>query len=477
MIEKFRASVEQTLVDYPYTARSGIVGLGAGILFLIAAAGSPQPLKWLLAAAYIALGLVAIGLSLQDRSNAWDSMIQVLLSVVTGFGLLFFTIYDAWWMALVGLALVLVAQAAQTSTERALLLSLGHIAAVVVVVILRWGVLYPALTLEHLTLGLGFLILGQPAAIFLLVTPSRRETIPLVRGEADTNQLAMHIRVTADGLARATQAINEVTTQQSNGAAEQAEAIIQTNDLLENFLSLSEQIREQARSVTLMAGHTAEFSNKGQRAIQQAIAGMSEIRTQVAAIAQTIIQLSQLTRRIDEIITSVSEIATQSNLLALNASIEAARAGAHGRGFAVVADEVRSLSQQSTSAARQVRAILSEIQHAMKETVEATQVGTQGVDAGVAMTQEADQVMQHLAHNVSESYQSVKSIYEVIRQQMEDLEQIAISMERIERITQQNLTSTRMVETVSHNLKHLSSELQAAVGQDMSYLSAVEQDT
>lgn len=469
MIEKFRASAEQTLAHYPYTVRSGITGLGVGIVFLIGAAGSPQPLKWLLAVAYLVLGLSGIGLGVRNRSNTWDGVIQVLLSVVTGFGLLFFTIYDAWWMALVGLALILVAQAAQISTERALLLSLGHIAAVAAVLIIRWGVLYPALTLEHVILGVGILILGQPAVIFLLATPAHRETTPLPGGEADTDQLAMHIRVTADGLARATQAINEVTIQQSSGAAEQAEAIVQTNDLLENFLSLSEQIREQARSVTLMAGHTAEFSDKGQRAIQQAISGMSEIRTQVAAIAQTIIQLSQLTRRIDEIITSVSEIATQSNLLALNASIEAARAGAHGRGFAVVADEVRSLSQQSTSAARQVRAILSEIQHAMKETIEATQVGTQGVDAGVTMTQEADQVMQHLARNVSESYQSVKSIYEVIRQQMEDLEQIAISMERIERITQQNLTSTRMVETVSHNLKHLSSELQAAVGQDTLY--------
>jgi methyl-accepting chemotaxis protein len=474
MIEKLRKSTEQTLVSYPYSFRSGLVGLGAGIIFLIAAAGSPQPLKWLLAVAYLVLGLGAIGLALRDRSHAWDGLIQVLLSVVTGFGLLFFTNYDAWWMMLVGLALVLVAQAAQISMERALLLSLGHVIAVAAAVILRWGVLYPALTLEHIKLGLGFLILGQPAVIFLL-TPSptsNREAPTLLTAssaESDSDQLAMHIRVTADGLARATQAINEVTIQQSSGAAEQVEAIVQTNDLLENFLNLSEQIREQARSVTLMAGHTAEFSEKGQRSIQQAIAGMSEIRTQVAAIGQTIIKLSQLTRRIDEIITSVSEIATQSNLLALNASIEAARAGAHGRGFAVVADEVRSLSQQSTSAAKQVRAILSEIQSAMKETVEATQVGTQGVDAGVAMTQEADQVMHHLAHNVSESYQSVKSIYEVIRQQMEDLEQIAISMERIERITQQNLTSTRMVETVSHNLKHLSSELQAAVGQDTLY--------
>ncbi|HLV37158.1 MAG TPA: methyl-accepting chemotaxis protein, partial [Spirillospora sp.] len=181
----------------------------------------------------------------------------------------------------------------------------------------------------------------------------------------------------------------------------------------------------------------------------------------------------ELTQRIDEIILSVSEIATQSNLLALNASIEAARAGVHGRGFAVVADEVRTLSQQSTSAAQQVRAILGEIQNAMKQSVEATQAGMQGVDNGVAMTREANTIMQSLSQSVNESFKSVKAIYDVIRQQMEDLEAIAITIERIERITQQNLASTRMVETVSAGLSHLSSELQMVVAQES---GSVDQD-
>jgi methyl-accepting chemotaxis protein len=257
-----------------------------------------------------------------------------------------------------------------------------------------------------------------------------------------------------------------VTVQLSSGAVEQADAIGLTNDRLDTFLQLSQSILEQARSVTLMAGQTAEFSAKGQVAIEHAIEGMSDIRVQVAHIAETIVKLGELTQRIDEIITSVSEIATQSNLLALNASIEAARAGVHGRGFAVVAEEVRTLSKQSTSAAAQVRAILSEIQRAMRETVQATQVGMQGVDSGVVMTRQADDIMQMLSRSVKESFESVKSIYEVIRQQMDDVEEIAITIERIERITRQNLASTRMAETVSTNLNHLSGELQLVVGHD-----------
>lgn len=473
-VDQVRHSAAQMLAHYPAAFRSGLVGLGAGALFLAACLFAPQPLKLLLALTYLAVGFIGVAAALQTRSHHWDSAVQVLLSVVTGFGLMFFTIYDAWWMALIGVALLLVALAAQTATTRALLLAAGHIAAVFVVLAVRWGVLFPAVTNEHLILGLGLLILGQAAVIFLLPTPASQEKAAPSKpaqtaaesDEASPGALTTQIRMTADGLFRATEAMNEVTLQQSGGAAEQAEAISMTNTLLENFLKLSEQIREQARSVTLMAGHTAEFSEKGQSSIREAIIGMTDIRAQVSAIAQTIVKLSQLTRRIDEIIMSVSEIATQSNLLALNASIEAARAGVHGRGFAVVADEVRSLAQQSTQAARQVRAILEEIQKAMKETVEATQEGTRGVDAGVLRTQEADKVMMHLSQNVSESYKAVKAIYEVIRQQMEDLEQIAIGMERIERITQQNLTSTRMVETVSSNLKRLSADLQALTGYD-----------
>jgi archaellum component FlaC len=463
MIERFR------LLNTSYAFRAGILSTGTGVLLLLAYFAAPAPLKLLMALAYLAVGVVAI-LSARSQSQ-WDGMIQIVLSVITSFGLLFFTINTAWWMALVTVALLLVALVGQYAPERALLLSAGHVAGPLIAFVIRWWSFEPGLTNEHAILGLGLLILGQPAVIFLLAPPSggsagdvlqRRATQPPATSAADP--LTMQIRVTADGLARATQAINAVTSQQASGAAEQAAEIGKTNDLLDNFLKLSDQIREQARSVTLMAGNTAEFSQKGRVTIEQAIAGMSEIRTQVTAIAETIIRLGQLTKRIDDIILSVSEIATQSNLLALNASIEAARAGTHGRGFAVVADEVRSLSQQSTSAAKQVRGILSEIQRAMRETVEATQVGTQGVDTGVVLTQEANNVMIHLSSSVSDSYRSVKAIYDVIRQQMEDLEQIAIGMERIERITQQNLTSTRMVETVSTNLTRLSSELQDAVG-------------
>lgn len=455
--------------QYPYTYRAGIVGLLAGLLFLAAYLANPESLKLLLALAYIVVGLGGITLGPGQRGDQWAIAGQVVLSVITGFGLLFFTVHAAWWLTLVALAVLLVALAAPTSTSRALLLAGGHVIAVLAIFVLRWGVLYPELTADYVILGLGVLLVGQALAI-MMRAPAVAVPVEIGPDVAEGTlsadelaQLTMQLRVTADGLVRATAAINDVTTQLSSGATEQAEAIGMTTERLDAFLKLSEQVREQARSVTLMAGQTAEFSTRGQSAIEQAIGGMGDLRVQVINIAQTIITLGELTQRIDEIINSVSEIATQSNLLALNASIEAARAGAHGRGFAVVADEVRTLSQQSTLAAQQVRGILGEVQQAMKQTVDATQVGMQGVDDGVAQTQEVNQIMQNLTQGVNDSFQSVKTIFETIRAQTEDLEEIAITIERIERITYQNLASTRMVETVSTNLKRLSTDLQVAV--------------
>jgi methyl-accepting chemotaxis protein len=269
--------------------------------------------------------------------------------------------------------------------------------------------------------------------------------------------------VTVDGLVRATQAINDVTNRQSQSAEEQATMIGATNDMLDKFLELSERISEQARKITHTAQQAADISESGQRAIEQSIHSMDDIREQVVNIRDTIVTLARLTRRIDEIISSVSEIATHSNLLALNASIEAARAGTHGRGFSVVANEVRSLAQQSTQSAAQVRRILGEIQNAMKQTVQATQIGMTNVDAGIVQTREANQVIIQLAESVRQSRDSVSNIYTVIRTQADGMEEIAIKMDRIQRINHESLASTRTVETVSSNLTRLAGDLQTAV--------------
>ncbi|MCU0482523.1 MAG: methyl-accepting chemotaxis protein [Anaerolineae bacterium] len=252
----------------------------------------------------------------------------------------------------------------------------------------------------------------------------------------DESSLPPHL---VENLRLAARAIAQHVANFNQDADEQERITQQTNQLVDNFLHNAEQIKMQSRTMTQKNAEMRILAKSGKTTIQESATSMGQIRAQVTAIANTIIKLAQLTRRIDEIISSVQEIATQSNLLALNASIEAARAGSHGRGFAVVADEVRSLSKQSNMAAEQVQQILAEIQTAVGQTIRATDSGLQSVEAGLLTVQAVDEVMNRLSDNVNTSEEATSAISELLSVQIRHIEELAIAIDRTNRITQQHL--------------------------------------
>jgi len=451
---------------------AGLLAFANAAIFAILALVIPERnfLFLLAIVGYTIAGLIDVTARHIQVSAFSEKPALYLLTVLNAIGLVVVTtepVGQPIWLGLIGLSILPLLVIGNSLSERdrwimgmiPLIASVvgGIILADTALCVMAWSVLVISNIIVHLSPSI---VSAEPIAMATeIASPSSSPVIE------DTLEVEMQMHVTVDGLVRSVQAINEATHQQSSSAGEQSDVIKLTNNLLEDFLALSERISGQALNVTKTAQTTEEISEQGQVAITQAIIGMDELRQQVAAIGKTIVTLAALTQRIDEIINSVSEIATQSNLLALNASIEAARAGVHGRGFAVVADEVRSLAQQSTEAAAQVRAILAEIQNAMKETIRATEVGMDGVNDGVSRTQEANEVIVQLSQSVSASNSAVRDIYEVIRQQAQGLEEISISMDRIQMITQNTMASTRAVEAVSTNLTRLASDLQTAVGQ------------
>ena len=304
-------------------------------------------------------------------------------------------------------------------------------------------------------------------AIIVLALPEQAESMArntaIAQQSSELGNLSLQISATADGLGRASSAIHMVTSQQGSGAEQQAAVITEAVTMLNEFIALADQVRNQARTVADLSETTTTFADRGQEAINSTITGMNQIRAQVTVIAHNIAALAEQLKRIDEIIASVSEIATQSNLLALNASIEAARAGAHGRGFAVVADEVRTLSQQSKEAAAQVQTLLTEIKDAMKQTVRATELGDDQVDQGMGLSREAGETIELLAGNVNQTAEAMRSIMIAIDQQAAGLEQITQSMRNIHDVTQKNLELTRTAEIVAENLNRLSEELLVAI--------------
>ena len=335
-----------------------------------------------------------------------------------------------------------------------------------IIIVAGLGFLLDLLRVDSFPDWLGFGIVAAVGVVALWQghrSDAANRAAPTVQPEAINEHLAQ----TAQMLARALDSINRVTAQQASGAREQVDVIERTNTLVNNLVELSGRVQEQARTLNSTARQAAESSESGSAAINKAMSGMSDIRERVLAIAETIKTLAQFARRIDAIIGSVSEIATQSNLLAVNASIEAARAGVHGRGFAIVADEVRSLSHQSTQSAGQVRAILEEIQSAMKQAIRATEDGLNAVEEGLSVAGQADLVMAQLADNVGSAQRAVQQVYEIIRQQGDGLDEISIGIERVERVTHANLESTHAVETIAAELNRLTGDLQTALSKGM----------
>ncbi len=217
---------------------------------------------------------------------------------------------------------------------------------------------------------------------------------------------------------------------------------------------------QKAKIVAETAQKTAHVAQDGQRAVEESIKGMQESKTRMEALAERIIGLSEQGQAIGEIIATVNELGDQSNLLAVNAAIEAAKAGEAGKGFAVVAAEVKVLAEQSKQATAQVRGILGDIQRATQAAVMATEQGVKAADAGEKVAQGAGESIRLLAQSVHEAAQVAQQILVSAQQQVVGMDQIAMAIQNIQQVSTQNMTATQQVERAAQDLNALSQQLQ-----------------
>jgi methyl-accepting chemotaxis protein len=246
-------------------------------------------------------------------------------------------------------------------------------------------------------------------------------------------------------------------------ANETAASVTETTTALEEVRQTARLASGRARRVAEAARQTAEISATGTRAAQSAVAGMDRIRTEMQSIAASMMQLSDQSRAIGEIIAAVDDLAEQSNLLAVNAAIEAAHAGEHGKGFAVVADQVRYLASQSRAATKQVRTILTDIQKATAAAALTTEQATKAVEAGVTTASWAGESIVSLASNVGDAAQTATQIAGSSEEQLLGLEHIARAMEQIGTASRQNVDQAKQLEVAARNLNALGRRLKDLV--------------
>ena len=277
-----------------------------------------------------------------------------------------------------------------------------------------------------------------------------------------TNVLA-EVKETINVLASSSTEILTATTQVATGTAETATAISETSTTVEEVQQASKLSSQKAKNVADSAQRVVQVFQNGQKAVDETINGINKIREQMDSIAQTVVRLSEQSQSIGGIIASVTDIADQSNLLAVNAAIEAAKAGEQGRGFAVVAQEIKNLAGQSKQATLQVRNILNDIQKVTGAAVMATEQGSKAVESGLKQSMQAGEAIRILAESSNEAVQAATQIVASSQQQVIGMDQIGIAMQNINQAGTETAVSMVQAEKSAKSLYELSQKLRGMV--------------
>ena len=293
---------------------------------------------------------------------------------------------------------------------------------------------------------------GVLTAAFGKMAESLRQQVAEIQGGVNT-------------LGASVSEISSSASQLAASAAETASSVTETTTTAEELKQTAQVASEKAGAVSEGAQRAAKASQVGQTAVTETRDGIVRIREQMESVAESVVTLSEKSQDIGAIISSVDDLAEQSNLLAVNAAIEAAKAGEQGKGFAVVAQEIKSLAEQSRQATTEVRTILSDIQKAMSAAVMATEQGTKAVDAGMKQSEDASEAIGHLSTGAQEAAQSAIQIAASSQQQLAGVEQVTAAMESIKQASTQNVDSSRALEEAGRNLTELGNTLKKFAAQ------------
>jgi methyl-accepting chemotaxis protein len=252
-------------------------------------------------------------------------------------------------------------------------------------------------------------------------------------------------------------------SRQAAMSAQQAAAINETSTTASEISQTSKQATEHADSVIEMTKRSDDLSHEGLQTVEEAVKASASLGEQVNRIAGTMAGLAERTLQVGEIITSVKDLAEQSNLLALNASIEATKAGEHGRGFAVVAMEMRNLAEQSKQAAVQIRSILQEIQRSARDAAAATDEGSKRATSAMTLSRSAGEAIEGLAMVIRESAVAARQIANNTRQQTIGVDQMVVAITELSRAINESAEGTRRIESGTLALTEISKRLGEAV--------------
>ena len=251
----------------------------------------------------------------------------------------------------------------------------------------------------------------------------------------------------------------------ASGANQQDQEITNTSSAVEQLTVSMKQVSNNAEASAEAARRALDAAEQGNRSVRDTLEGMQRIRASVQATAKKIKSLGDRSLEISEIVNVINDITEQTNLLALNAAIEAARAGEAGRGFAVVADEVRKLAEHSRNATKDISALIKSIQAETNEAVVVMEEGTKEVEVGAKLADQAGKALEAISSVVRQSAELVQEISLASKQQVRGTEGVANAMQIISGITRQTSQGTRGTARTVETMVKLSEQLNEALSQ------------
>jgi twitching motility protein PilJ len=275
--------------------------------------------------------------------------------------------------------------------------------------------------------------------------------------------LVATINLTAGQVAAAVQETQATAMHLAQASEHQAQQISEASTAINDMAQSIDQVSANAAESSAVAERSVEIANKGNEVVHNTIHGMDNIREQIQDTAKRIKRLGESSQEIGDIVSLIDDIADQTNILALNAAIQASMAGDAGRGFAVVADEVQRLAERSSAATRQIETLVRAIQTDTNEAVISMEQTTTEVVRGARLAQDAGVALEEI-EGVSKTLAAlIQSISNAAQQQTSSAGQISLTMNVIQQITSQTSSgSTATAESIG-NLAKMASQLRRSV--------------
>lgn len=283
--------------------------------------------------------------------------------------------------------------------------------------------------------------------------------------QANAEQVASsseELTASAEQAARAANQVTDTATKVAQGADRQLAAVNETMQVVEQMSAGIQQIAANADMVAANSDRTAQAAASGRQEVDQAIKQMAAIENTVRHSAAAVAGLGARSQEIGQIIATIAGIAGQTNLLALNAAIEAARAGEQGRGFAVVAEEVRKLAEQSQEAAKQIAALIGQIQADTGQAVEAMEAGTRETREGTAVINSTGEVFSSIVSLIEQQSTQVREISAAIQQLAGGSQHIVTAVRQIDHVSKEATGHTESVTAATQEQAAATQEIAAA---------------